>query len=116
MLNQDVLGKQIRIKNIVNQLTYLKKELADLKMGCRHNIMTAQPDGKLSCDICGEELGWECSYSPDHGCHYFTEFNKENGRTITLRNKEIYRMPLNHYCSAEESLKQCIFCSKPYAR
>jgi hypothetical protein len=75
---------------------------------CNHSVVNYHDCAQ--CVICEEIFGHWCSNSPDHACHYYTDFGE-----IVLVDGSRIAAPLEHDVEYETD-DSCIYCMDPEER
>ena len=85
-------GQELKghIDAVKSQIAWLEEDLCKLIATCNHEFRELtwkeEKDKWMSvgakCLICGERLGWRCTKSPDHVCHYYSN----DGKVVLIDN------------------------------
>jgi len=87
---------------------------------CLHRSRKSSDEGNghnVKCDGCGKALGWYCSSSPDHLCHYHTTRDRDHVFCVELVDKKLsHDFPREEWAPEHESYDRCLYCKLPENR
>jgi hypothetical protein len=110
-LNTELYALKIKRNKLYNQCNHIAPRPRTL-------IGKYDEHGGASCVICDKHLGWVCTKSPDHVCHYYSSFIDGKHGVELIDGTIDYPTDLQEddYSEEDETDDCCIYCHQPDER
>lgn len=118
-MDQNQIQLKELIKRAKSQINALEIELGKLLKFHKHSMI--KKHNSAVCEICELDFGWWCPDSPDHACHYHSEYVEKDGaiyRIVVLLDGAKDESFLDKDVPEKEHETEdcCLYCGEPEER